>query len=108
MKIYYPAGDRTLSLESKNYCFPMPTHCTIKRFGSRARRINGFECGLFLNYTPLGQTTSREVEVRVTVSVTVCVVWNDDERKGEDETQCRLIACSSRKAPRGPPDGFGI
>ena len=26
-----------------------------------------------------------------------------DERKGEGETRCRLIACSSRKAPRGPP-----
>ena len=32
-----------------------------------------------------------------------CVVWDYDERKGEDETRCRLIACSSRKAPRGPP-----
>ena len=32
-------------------------------------------------------------------------VWDDDddERKGGGETQCRLIACSSRKAPRGPP-----
>ena len=31
-------------------------------------------------------------------------MWDDDnERKGEGETQCRLIACSSRKAPRGPP-----
>ena len=37
----------------------------------------------------------------MTVSVTVCVVWDDDERKGEGETWCRLIACSSRKAPRG-------
>ena len=38
----------------------------------------------------------------VTVCVTVCVVWGDgDERKGE--TRSRLIACSSRKAPRGPP-----
>ena len=52
----------------------------------------------------------EKVEVRVTVSVTVsvvlfpyCVVWDDDERKGEGETQCRLIACSYRKAPRGPP-----
>ena len=38
-----------------------------------------------------------------------CVVWDDDddddddEKKGEGETQCRPIACSSRKAPRGPP-----
>ena len=32
-----------------------------------------------------------------------CVVWDDDERKGEGETRCRLIACSSRKAPGGPP-----
>ena len=39
----------------------------------------------------------------VDVKMTVCVVWNDVERKGEGETQCRLIACSSRKAPRGPP-----
>ena len=29
-------------------------------------------------------------------------VWDDDEKKGEGETRCRLIACSSRKAPRGP------
>ena len=47
-----------------------------------------------------------KVEVRVTVSVTVycyCVVLYDDERKGEGKTRCRLIACSSRKGPRGPP-----
>ena len=45
----------------------------------------------------------EKIEVRVTVSVTVCVALDDDERKGEGETLCRLIACSSRKAPRGPP-----
>ena len=45
----------------------------------------------------------ENVEVRVTVSVTVCVVWDDDERKGEGEIRCLLIARSSRKAPRGPP-----
>ena len=28
-------------------------------------------------------------------------MWDDDQRKGEGETQCQLIACSSRKAPRG-------
>ena len=45
----------------------------------------------------------------MTVYVTFCVVWDDDddddddERKGEGETGCRLIACYSRKAPRGPP-----
>ena len=40
----------------------------------------------------------------VIVCVTVCVVWDDDdERKGEGETQCQFIACSSRKAPRRPP-----
>ena len=43
------------------------------------------------------------VEVRMTVCVTVCVVWDDDESKGEGETECRLIACSSQKAPRGAP-----
>ena len=49
----------------------------------------------------------EEVEVRMTVCVAVCVVcvvWDDgDERKGEGETRCRLIACSSRKAPRSSP-----
>ena len=45
----------------------------------------------------------EKVEVRVTVNVTICVVLDDDERKGEGETRCRLIACSSRKPPRGPP-----
>ena len=49
----------------------------------------------------------EKVEVRVTVSVTVSVVLlfvgDDDEWKGEGETRCRLIACSYRKAPRGPP-----
>ena len=44
----------------------------------------------------------EKVEVRMTVCVTVCVVWDDDDRKGEGETRCRLIACSSRNAPRGP------
>ena len=32
-----------------------------------------------------------------------CVVWDGDVRMGEGETRCRLIAYSSRKAPRGPP-----
>ena len=49
----------------------------------------------------------EKVEVGVTVSVTVCivfcVVWDDGERKGEGETRCWLIACSSRKASRGLP-----
>ena len=45
----------------------------------------------------------EKVQVRVTVCVTICVVWDDDERKGEGETRCRLIAYSSRKAPRRPP-----
>ena len=49
----------------------------------------------------------EKVEVRMTVSVTVCVVllccmewwW----KEGEGDTRCRLIAFSSRKVPRGPP-----
>ena len=44
----------------------------------------------------------EKAEVGVTVSVTVCVVWDYYERKGEGETRCWLIACSPRKAPRGP------
>ena len=47
----------------------------------------------------------EEVEVRVTVCVTVCVAWDHDkERKEEGETRCRLLAYSSRKAPRVLPD----
>ena len=55
-----------------------------QRFGFHARWIDGVKCGLFSNHAPLGQTTLRgdeylysvpeKVEVRVTVSVTVCVV----------------------------------
>ena len=96
---------------------PMPTHCTITCFGFHARRIDGVKCGLFSNHAPLRQphyvwdeylySVLEKVEVRVTVCVTVCVEWDDDERKVEGETRCRLIACSSscssRKTPRGPP-----
>ena len=65
------------------------------------RWIDGIECGLFLIHVPHGQTTLH-----------VGWVWDgddddddddDDEWKGEGETRCRLIACSSLKAPRGPP-----
>ena len=31
------------------FFFPMPTHCTITRFGFRAGRIDGIECGLFFS-----------------------------------------------------------
>ena len=67
---------------------PMPTHCTITRFGFRSRRIYGIERGLFLNHALLGQTTllvgrvsvsvyCKKVEVRVTVCVVkfCCVGW---------------------------------
>ena len=74
----------TKTLHNLKVCVPMPTHCTIMRFGFRPRQIDGIECGLFLNHAPLGQTTLRvgrvSVEctggscVRVTVCVTVCVV----------------------------------
>ena len=65
-------------------CIPMPTHCTITRFGVRPRWIDGVECCLFSSLAPLRQTNyvwdeylysvREKVEVRVTVSVTVCVV----------------------------------
>ena len=53
----------------------------------------------------------EKVEVKVTkcnclCSVIYCVVWDDDERKGEGETRSRLIACSSRKARMSPSDGW--
>ena len=44
-----------------------------------------------------------ESSVRVTVYVSVClvcVVWDDDERKGEGETRCRLFSESSKGAAR--------
>ena len=47
-------------------CVPMPTHCTITRFGFRARRIDGFKCGLFSNHATLGQTTLRVGRMCVT------------------------------------------
>ena len=43
----------------------MPTHCTITRFGFRARRIDGVKCGPFSNHAPLGQTTLRVGRVSV-------------------------------------------
>ena len=64
--------------------FLMPTHCTITCLGFRARRIDGVECDLFSIHAPLGQTTLHvgeylysvleEVEVRMTVCVTLCIV----------------------------------
>ena len=62
-------------------CVIKPIHCTITRFGFRAGRIDGVECGLFSNYAPFGQTTLRVrrvsvqciVEVRVAICVAVCV-----------------------------------
>ena len=48
----------------------------------------------------------NEVEVRVTMCKCLCsviVLWHDDERKVEGETQCQLIACSSRNGARGSP-----
>ena len=46
-------------------CVLMPTHCTIKHFGIRTKRIDGVECGLFSNHAPLGQTTLRVARVSV-------------------------------------------
>ena len=64
-------------------CFPMPIHCTITCFRFRARQIDGVECGLFQFMHCLGRSyymwdeylysVLEEVEVRMTVSVTVCV-----------------------------------
>ena len=42
----------------------------------------------------------EKVEVGVIVSVTVCVVWDDDERKKEGETRSRLISKSTKGAAR--------
>ena len=49
--------------EEKCLFVPIPTYCTITRFGFRARRIDGVECGLFSNHAPLGQTTLRVASV---------------------------------------------
>ena len=65
-------------------CVPMPTHFTIMRFGFHARWIDGVKCGLFSNHAPLGRphyvwdeylySVLEKFEVRVAVSVTVCVL----------------------------------
>ena len=65
-------------------CVQMPIHCTISCFGFRSRRIDGVESGLFSIHAPLGQThyvwdeylysVLEEVEVRMTVCLTVCVL----------------------------------
>ena len=43
----------------------MPTHCTIMRFGFRARRIDGFESGLFFNHYSITYTQSLHAGVRL-------------------------------------------
>ena len=72
----------------------MPTHCTSTCYGFHARRIDDVKCCLLSNHAPLVRTRLR-----------VGRVWDDDddERRGEGETRCRLIAWSSRKTSRGPP-----
>ena len=102
---------------TKMFClFPMPTHCTITCFGFRARRM-ALSVVYFKSTHRLGRphyvwdeylySVLEKVELRMTVCVTVlcsyCIVWDNDEREGKGETRCRLIACSSRKTPRGPP-----
>ena len=56
----------------------MSTNCTITRFGFHARRIDGVKCGLFSNphcvWDEYLYSVREKVEVRVTVSATVCVV----------------------------------
>ena len=61
---------------------PMPTHCTIMRFGFHARWIDGVKCGLLSNHGGRPHyvwdeylySVREKVEVGVIVSVTVCVV----------------------------------
>ena len=62
----------------------MSTHYTTTSFGFRARRKDGVECGLFSIHAPLGRphyvwdeylySVLEEVEVRVTVCVSVIVL----------------------------------
>ena len=72
--------------------FQCQPNCTIRHLGFRTRWIDDIECGLFSIHTLFGQTTLYVGQVS----------GDDYERKGEGETQCRLIACSSLKAPRVP------
>ena len=53
------------SVSGIRICVPMPTHCTIKYFGFRAKQIDGAECGLFSIHAPLGHTTLRVRRVSV-------------------------------------------
>ena len=43
---------------------PMPTHCTITRFGFRASRKDGVECGPFSIQATLGETTLCGMNIR--------------------------------------------
>ena len=63
-------------------CVPMLTHCTITCFGFCTGQIDGIECGLFSNHTPLGQ-----IEVKVTVCVAVCVVECGMMMKGRENVK---------------------
>ena len=58
-------------------CVCQPT-ALLLCFGFHARWLDGVKCGLFSNHAPLGHeylySVREKVEVRVTVSVTVCVL----------------------------------
>ena len=99
----------------------MPTHCTIMRFGFHARRIGGVKCDLFSNHALLHclgrphyvwdeylYSVQEKVEVRVTVSVTVCVVllccvgwwWKEGRRWNLVPAHSLLFSKSTKGAAR--------
>ena len=108
-------------LNSVCVCVPMPTHCTIMCFGFHARWIDGVKCGLFSNSAPLGAdhitcgmsicSVREKIEVRVTVSVTVCIVllccvrwwwwwWNERRRWNPVPAHSLLFSKSTKGAAR--------
>ena len=67
-------------------------------FNSRTAWANHITCG-----TRIRIVYWRKLRLGWLFVLCNCVVWDDDERKGEGETWCWFIACSSWKAPREPP-----
>ena len=98
-------------------CVPMPAHCTITCFGLHARWIDGVDCGLFFEsrtawadhmWDEYLYNVREKVEVRVAVSVTVCVVlqccvewwWKEGRRWNPVPTHSLLFSKSTKRAAR--------
>ena len=68
----YPMAEKLITELEKSICvcvcFPMPTHCTITRFGFHASRVDVVKCGLFSN-----QRTA--IADHITCGTSICIVY---------------------------------